>query len=394
VLRLIVDEFWRLQRDRVSERELADAKAYLTGSFPLTIETPNAIATQIVNVMFYGLPVSDLQNFRERVNAVTVDDIQRVAKLYLKPDRLSVVLVGNAAEFTNQLQGIGFGSFETVDLQNLDLTAMDFKRPARRARSGVGAPDQPPLTLRRFAAALAKAERPTLQNAYAAQSAVGRGDARAVLDRVIAAMGGLDALRNVKTVVARQTVSTPTPRGPVETETTSYIQYPDKFRVEAKTPVGMLASGFDGKAAWARDPAGVHDAPPEMTEEARKNLTRDVIRLLLSANDNQLTVRLLQDVRAADGRPQRAVELTGPDGTPVVLTVDAESFRVTKESFAAGGGGQALVEETFSDYRAVSGVQMPFAAERGTGPLIIKRRVTDLQINAPIDPSLFARPSA
>jgi hypothetical protein len=78
----------------------------------------------------------------------------------------------------------------------------------------------------------------------------------------------------------------------------------------------------------------------------------------------------------------------------VILNVDADTFRVTKESFAAGVGGQALVEETFSDYRAVNGVQMPFAAERGTGPLIIKRRVTDLQINAPIDPSLFARPSA
>src|SRR4029077_6874083 len=61
VLRLIVEEFWRLQRERVSERELSDAKAYLTGSFPLTIETPNAIAMQILNVLFYGLPVQDLQ---------------------------------------------------------------------------------------------------------------------------------------------------------------------------------------------------------------------------------------------------------------------------------------------------------------------------------------------
>ena len=39
-LRLIVDEFWRLQRQRVQDGELADAQAYLTGSFPLTIETP------------------------------------------------------------------------------------------------------------------------------------------------------------------------------------------------------------------------------------------------------------------------------------------------------------------------------------------------------------------
>ena len=99
VLRLIVDEFWRLQRERVSERELSGAKAYMTGSFPLTIETPDAIATQVLNVLFYGLPVEQLQSFRSRVNAVTPDDIERVARTYLKPDRLSVVLVGNAAAF-------------------------------------------------------------------------------------------------------------------------------------------------------------------------------------------------------------------------------------------------------------------------------------------------------
>src|SRR5258708_10925306 len=75
VLRLIVDEFWRLQRERVGDRELADAKAYLTGSFPLTIETPDEIALQVLNNVFYEIPLSELQNFRERVNAVTVDDI-------------------------------------------------------------------------------------------------------------------------------------------------------------------------------------------------------------------------------------------------------------------------------------------------------------------------------
>ena len=69
VLRLIVDEFWRLQRERVSEGELAAAKAYITGSFPLTIETPDSIALQVLNVMFYGLPLEQLQTFRERVNA-------------------------------------------------------------------------------------------------------------------------------------------------------------------------------------------------------------------------------------------------------------------------------------------------------------------------------------
>jgi zinc protease len=374
VLRLIVDEFWKLQRERVNERELVDAKAYLTGSFPLTIETPNAIATQIVNVLFYGLPVGDLQNFRERVNAVTVDDIQRVAKLYLKPDRLSVVLVGNAAEFKNQLPGLGMGTYETVDIQNLDLTAADFKRAVRRALSDVGRPG------------------PTSGPRYSQQSAVGQNSPRAVLDRVVNAMGGIAALRGVKTVTARQTVNTPTPGGQRDSETTSYIEYPSKFRVEAQTPDGTLVSAFDGNVLWARDPGGVHEAPTNATVEARNNLKRDVIRVLVEAFDSQLSVRLLQDVRGSDGRPQRVLELTGADGNPIVLNVDADTFKVTRESFAAGTGGQALVDETFSDYRAVNGVQMPFAAERRAGPLTIRRRVTDLQINAPIDPLLFARP--
>jgi zinc protease len=135
VLRLIVDEFQKLQRERVHERELADAQAYLAGSFPLTIETPDAIAAQVLNVLFYGLPLSEIESYRERVNAITVDDIQRVARQYLRPDRLSVVLVGNAAAFTDTLKGVGFTTFEVVDLRDLDLTAADFRRAPRPGRS-------------------------------------------------------------------------------------------------------------------------------------------------------------------------------------------------------------------------------------------------------------------
>ena len=79
-LRIVVDEISRLQRQRVQQRELTDAQEYLTGSFPLTIETPGAIALQVLNAVFYGLDLNDLQTYRERVNMITVDDIQRVAQ--------------------------------------------------------------------------------------------------------------------------------------------------------------------------------------------------------------------------------------------------------------------------------------------------------------------------
>jgi zinc protease len=133
VLRLIVEEFFKMQRERPFPRELGDAQAYLTGSYPLTLETPDAIATQVLNALFYDLSLDDLQMYRERVNDVSVDDVARVSRSYLQPDRLSIVLVGNAEAFRDQLRGAGFGRYEIVPLQQLDLSSVDFKR---RSASG------------------------------------------------------------------------------------------------------------------------------------------------------------------------------------------------------------------------------------------------------------------
>jgi zinc protease len=137
VLRLIVDEIARLQRETVSVRELRSAQDYLAGKFPLTIETPGAIATQVLDVLFYGLPLGDIETYRQRVNAITPEDIQRVARQYLHPDRLSVVLVGNASAFTSQLAGVGFDRFELVELPQLDLSSVTFQRRPRPAAAGV-----------------------------------------------------------------------------------------------------------------------------------------------------------------------------------------------------------------------------------------------------------------
>lgn len=123
VLRLAVEEFSKLQRQRVGGRELADAQAYLAGSFPLTLETPNDLATQLLNAVFYELPVEDIRNYRERVQAITPDDIQAVARQYIRPDRLSIVLVGNAKAFVGQLRAQGFTEFEVIPIERLDLSS-------------------------------------------------------------------------------------------------------------------------------------------------------------------------------------------------------------------------------------------------------------------------------
>lgn len=127
-LRVAADEFARLQRERVGERELESAQDYAVGHFPLTIETPDQIATRVLNQLFYELPLEDVPKYREQVLEVSPDDIQRVARSFLHPDRLSVVLVGNAAEFVESLKGVGFGEFERISMDQVDLLSADLRK--------------------------------------------------------------------------------------------------------------------------------------------------------------------------------------------------------------------------------------------------------------------------
>jgi zinc protease len=127
-VRVLFEEFWRLRRERVSEEELSTAKAFVTGRFPLTIETATEIAAQVLEALFYELPVAELQTFRRRVNALTVDDLERVATGYLQPDSLTVVLVGNASALVDQLKRAGIGRVEVIRLSDLDVTAADLVR--------------------------------------------------------------------------------------------------------------------------------------------------------------------------------------------------------------------------------------------------------------------------
>lgn len=130
-LRLIVDEYSRLQKETVNPAELKGAQDFVAGNFPLTIESPNAIATQVLAHMFYGIDPSEIETYSDRVGRVTTMDIQRVVRQFLKPDQLSIVLVGDASVFATQLKTLGFGDFERIPIAELDLSSATLRRPAR-----------------------------------------------------------------------------------------------------------------------------------------------------------------------------------------------------------------------------------------------------------------------
>jgi hypothetical protein len=396
VLRLMVDEFWRLQRERVGERELSDAKAYLTGSFPLTIETPDAIATQVLNVLFYGLPVEQLESFRQRVNGVSVDDVERVSRFFLRPDRLSIVLVGNASEFTPQLRRAGFGAFEVIEMSDLDLTAPDFKRTPRGGRGANNVLRSPFSVLRARFEPRTWNENSTSNVELRTQNDQRQSsEARELIDRAIAAKGGLERLRAIKSITAVTDAQMTTPEGTITAQSTTYLEYPDRMRVETKLPEGEVVQTFDGARAFVKDRMGIHEVPERMIRDLKSTFKRDTITALLAAHDGSLRARLLPDVKDGNGIRRRAVELSGSDLEPVVLHLDADSYLVTSQSYTAGGPGAPLVEEQFSDYRSVDGVQIAFAASVSQyNRKVLERRVSSIRINAPLNPTLFQRPAS
>lgn len=97
-------ELERIRTEPVSEKEIADAKSYLTGVFPLRLETQEGLIDQLVQIKMMDLPADHLQTYRDRVQAVTIEQIQHVAQKYVRPDAAAIVIVGDGADVIEQLR--------------------------------------------------------------------------------------------------------------------------------------------------------------------------------------------------------------------------------------------------------------------------------------------------
>ncbi|MFA5404177.1 MAG: pitrilysin family protein [Ignavibacteria bacterium] len=91
----IIFELNKLREENITEDELNSVKKYLTGSFPLQLETPNAIANKIINLELFGINKNFYDTYISNVNSVTVRDIKKVAEKYLHPENLVISIAGN-----------------------------------------------------------------------------------------------------------------------------------------------------------------------------------------------------------------------------------------------------------------------------------------------------------
>ena len=109
----------RAIRDTVPAEELAKAKRYLQLGLPSEFETTGDIAGQYLPLLAYGIPLDFHESAVERIGAVTQADVQRVARQYIDPDRLTLVIVGDRKLIEPGLRALKPGTIVVRELRDV-----------------------------------------------------------------------------------------------------------------------------------------------------------------------------------------------------------------------------------------------------------------------------------
>ena len=102
-------ELEKIRAEPPQSAELHAARDYLVGVFPLRFETPPAVVGAIAGLLIHGLPMDELDRYRPSIEAVTVGDVLGVADRHIQPERLAIVLVGDADAILPGLESAALG---------------------------------------------------------------------------------------------------------------------------------------------------------------------------------------------------------------------------------------------------------------------------------------------
>ena len=102
-------ELERMRDTRVESSELAAARDFLVGVFPLRFETAGAVVGSVAGLSVHGLPLDELTDYRSRIEAVDIDAVAAAARSHLLVDQAAIVLVGDVDAFGSDLEAAGLG---------------------------------------------------------------------------------------------------------------------------------------------------------------------------------------------------------------------------------------------------------------------------------------------
>lgn len=346
---VILDQLDRIRRDGVTQNELKQREGALAGGFLLRLETADAVAGRLLQAELYGLPANYLDTYTSSLQAVTVADVKRIAEKRIRPDELVIVLVGKAAEFEDKLKDLG--PVEKIPFDEVDVMAADMRR--------------------------AKAMAPVANAA----------DAKAGLElanKVIAASGGEAYVKQKSIILKGSGTISPGPQTFPAKSITIYQVFPNKERIEIDLGIIAITQASNGEIGWVNQGGQVQDNPNQSKDSEYYGV--DVLRKL---GQDGWSARILPDMEV-NGKQTKSFAITYKDGQETTFFVDSQTFLPSKITYQTR---QAEIAVYLSDYRDVSGIQIPFAFEQWVqGSKLLVATFTEAQVNTDIDSKLFEKP--
>jgi hypothetical protein len=112
---IALEELDKIRKTQIDKEELAQAKETFMNQFVFRFTTSASIVGQKVDIEYEGLPLDYLETYLSNVQTVTQEDVQRVARKYLHPDEIKILVVGNKEKFDKQLDS--FGKVNVIELK-------------------------------------------------------------------------------------------------------------------------------------------------------------------------------------------------------------------------------------------------------------------------------------
>lgn len=117
----------KLRDEPLAASDLRVAKDFMTGSFPLQIETPQQVAGRIADARLLGLPNDYVAEYRDRVAAATAEEVQSVAREHIRPDQAVVVVAGDATQILDKVAPFGPVRLYDADGEPLDRADLEVR---------------------------------------------------------------------------------------------------------------------------------------------------------------------------------------------------------------------------------------------------------------------------
>ncbi len=344
-IELMLKEMKRMKTEMVTEDELQRSKDQYLNSFVFNFDSKAKIVNRMLTYAYYGYPLDFADKIKEGVEKVTREDVLRVAQKYLKPDKVQILVVGNQKDFDKPLSTLG-------EVNVIDITIPEPKE------------EKPEAT----AQSLEKGKKFFL--------------------KAVEALGGMEKIKTLKNFSS--SVSLTQIMGPNEMsfDAKMLAKYPDKFKMEMKTPQGQMFIIINGEKGIMKSSMGSMPLPEQQRKSMMTNSARDPLFIAKYLDKYQI-----QYVGKDKFNEKDVVDLLFTSGDNVFhLYFDEKTLLPVGSSYKQTlPTGPATVQELLDDYRDVGGVKVPFhSVGMANGKKQSEVTVKDFQFNVSLAEDTFS----